>query len=43
MMVLDKGEIQSFDYWAEKGAKNGLQLQSGCHGLSWTVMDYLHR
>ena len=19
--------------------KNGLQLQSGCHGLSWTVMD----
>ena len=20
--------------------KNGLQSQSGCHGLSWTIMDY---
>ena len=25
-----------------KQAENGLQLRSGCHGLSWTVMDDFH-
>ena len=24
----------------QKQAENGLQSQSGCHGLSWTIMDY---
>ena len=26
----------------EKQAENGLQLRSGYHGLSWTVMDDSH-
>ena len=27
---------------SKKQAENGLQLRSGYHGLSWTVMDDLH-